>query len=197
MQKFLNTEHEKAYNLMLEKDYQQALKIFDDLIYLFPNEANLLSDRGVIFIHLNKKEEALKDFDQAVFLEDSYGYRYASRAYARDFFGDTEAAIFDYEKAIKLDPEDAVSYNNIGLLQEKLGYKQKAQKNFELADEISKDQKDNLISQPAVLKNEAPKVQEESSIKNKSFFSEFLKVFKSKKQFREFIGFIKKGGKLK
>ena len=197
MQKFLNTEHEKAYNLMLEKDYQQALKIFDDLIYLFPNEANLLSDRGVIFIHLNKKEEALQDFDQAVFLEDSYGYRYASRAYARDFFGDTEAAILDYEKAIKLDPEDAVSHNNIGLLQEKLGYKQKAQKNFELADEISKDQKDNLISPPPVLENEVPKVQEESSIKNKSFFSEFLKVFKSKKQFREFIGFIKKGGKLK
>ena len=197
MQKFLNTEHEKAYNLMLEKDYQQALKIFDDLIYLFPNEANLLSDRGVIFIHLNKKEEALKDFDQAVFLEDSYGYRYASRAYAKDFFGDTEAAILDYEKAIKLDPEDAVSYNNIGLLQEKLGYKKKAQKNFELADEISKEQEDNLIPQPTVLENKVPKVQEESSIKNKSFFSEFLKVFKSKKQFSEFIGFVKKGGKLK
>ena len=197
MQKFINQEHEKAYNLMLEKDYQQALKIFDDLIYLFPNEANLLSDRGVIFIHLNKKEEALKDFDQAVFLENSYGYRYASRAYAKDFFGDTQAAILDYEKAIELDPEDAVSYNNIGLLQEKLGYQQKAQKNFDVADEISKEQEDNLISQPAVLENEAPKVQEESSIKNKSFFSEFLKVFKSKKQFREFIGFIKKGGKLK
>ena len=134
MQKFINQEHEKAYNLMLEKDYQKALKIFDNLIYLFPNDANLFSDRGVIFINLNKKKEALKDFDQAVFLEDSYGYRYASRAYARDFFGDTEAAILDYEKAIKLDPEDAVSYNNIGLLQEKLGYKKKAQKNFELAD---------------------------------------------------------------
>ena len=197
MQKFLNTEHEKAYNLMLEKDYQQALKIFDDLIYLFPNEANLLSDRGVIFIHLNKKEEALQDFDQAVFLEDSYGYRYASRAYARDFFGDTEAAILDYEKAIKLDPEDAVSHNNIGLLQEKLGYKQKAQKNFELADEISKTQEEILNPQQPDLENEVPKVQEESSIKNKSFFSEFLKVFKSKKQFKEFIGFIKKGGKLK
>ena len=197
MQKFLNTEHEKAYNLMLEKDYQQALKIFDDLIYLFPNEANLLSDRGVIFIHLNKKEEALKDFDQAVFLEDSYGYRYASRAYAKDFFGDTEAAILDYEKAIKLDPEDAVSYNNIGLLQEKLGYKQKAQKNFELADEISKEQEDNFIKQTPYTENKAPEIHEESSIKNKSFFSEFLKVFKSKKQFREFIGFIKKGGKLK
>ena len=197
MQKFLNTEHEKAYNLMLEKDYQQALKIFDDLIYLFPNEANLLSDRGVIFIHLNKKEEALKDFDQAVFLENSYGYRYASRAYARDFFGDTEAAILDYEKAIKLDPEDAVSYNNIGLLQEKLGYQQKAQKNYDVADEISKTHEEILIPPPPDLENQEPKVQEESSIKNKSFFSEFLKVFKSKKQFSEFIGFIKKGGKLK
>ena len=197
MQKFINQEHEKAYNLMLEKDYQQALKIFDDLIYLFPNEANLFSDRGVNLIHLKKKEEALQDFDQAVFLEDSYGYRYASRAYARDFFGDTQAAILDYEKAIELDPEDAVSYNNIGLLQEKLGYKQKAQKNFELADEISKTHEEILIPPPPVLENEVPKVQEESSIKNKSFFSEFLKVFKSKKQFREFIVFIKKGGKLK
>ena len=197
MQKFINQEHEKAYNLMLEKDYQQALKIFDDLIYLFPNEANLLSDRGVIFIHQNKKEEALKDFNQAVFLEDSYGYRYASRAYARDFFGDTEAAILDYEKAIKLDPEDAVSYNNIGLLQEKLGYQQKAQKNFEVADAISKNHEEILIPPPPVLENKVPKVQEESRIKNKSFFTEFLKVFKSKKQFKEFIGFIKKGGKLK
>jgi tetratricopeptide (TPR) repeat protein len=197
MQKFLNTEHEKAYNLMLEKNYKQALKIFDDLIYLFPNEANLLSDRGVIFIHQNKKEAALKDFDQAVFLENTYGYRYASRAYARDFFGDTEAAILDYEKAIKLDPEDAVSYNNIGLLQEKLGYKQKAQKNFELADEISKEQEENFIKQTPISENNAPKIKEESGIQKKSFFSEFLKVFKSKKQFKEFIGFIKKGGKLK
>ena len=182
---------------MLEKDYQQALKIFDDLIYLFPNEANLFSDRGVIFIHLNKKEEALKDFDQAVFLDDTYSYRYASRAYARDFFGYTQAAIQDYEKAIELDPEDAVSYNNIGLLQEKLGYQQKAQKNYDVADEISKTHEEILIPPPPDLENQVPKVQEESSIKNKSFFSEFLKVFKSKKQFREFIGFIKKGGKLK
>jgi tetratricopeptide (TPR) repeat protein len=197
MEKFINQEHEKAYNLLLEKDYQQALNIFDDLIYLFPNEANLFSDRGVIFIHQNKKEAALKDFDQAVFLENTYGYRYASRAYARDFFGDTEAAILDYEKAIELDPEDSVSYNNIGLLQEKLGYQQKAQKNYDVADEISKTHEEILIPPPPDLENEVPKVQEESSIKNKSFFSEFLKVFKSKKQFREFIVFIKKGGKLK
>lgn len=197
MQKFLNTEHEKAYNLMLKKDYQQALKIFDNLIYLFPSEANLFSDRGVIFIHLNKKEDALQDFDQAVFLEDAYGYRYASRAYAKDFFGDTSAAILDYEKAIELDPEDAVSYNNIGLLQEKIGYQQKAQKNFEVADAISEIQEENIIPPPSVSENEVPELKEESTIKNKSFFSEFLKVFRSRKQFNEFIGFIKKGGKLK
>lgn len=197
MHKFINKEHEKAYNLMLAKEFHAAREIFDNLIYLFPKEANLFSDRGVNFIHLKKKEEALQDFDEAVFLESSYGYRYASRAYAKDFFGDTGAAILDYQKAIELDREDAVSYNNIGLLQEKLGYKQKAQKNFELADEISKAQDDNLISPPPVLENEEPKVQKESSVKNKSFFSEFSKVFKSKKQFWEFIGFIKKGGKLK
>ena len=66
-----------------------------------------------------------------------------------------------------------------------------------IADEISKEQEEILIPQQPDLENEVTKVQKESSIKNKSFFSEFLKVFKSKKQFREFIGFIKKGGKLK
>ena len=34
---------------------------------------------------------------------------------------DTKGAIADYNKAIELDPEDEISLNNLGLLQEKVG----------------------------------------------------------------------------
>ena len=196
MHKFINEEHEKAYNLMLAKEFHEAQKIFDNLIYLFPKEANLFGDRGVNFIHLKKKEEALKDFDEAVFLESTYGYRYASRAYAKDFFGDTSAAILDYQKAIELDPEDAVSYNNIGLLQEKMGYQQKAKQNFDAADLLAKEQEDK-ITPPSTISEKEEKQPETDNLKKETLFTEFFKVLRSKKQFKEFISFLKKGGKMK
>ena len=46
-------------------------------------------------------------------------------------------AIADYEKAIKLDPEDAVAFNNLGLVEEKLGRKEKAKDYFQKADSLS------------------------------------------------------------
>ena len=46
-------------------------------------------------------------------------------------------AIEDYEKAIELDPEDAVAFNNLGLVEEKLGRKEKAKDYFEKADSLS------------------------------------------------------------
>ena len=44
------------------------------------------------------------------------------------------------KKAIKLDPEDAVAYNNLGLLEEKLGYEEQAKRRFEIADALVKDE---------------------------------------------------------
>jgi tetratricopeptide (TPR) repeat protein len=45
-------------------------------------------------------------------------------------------AIEDYEKAIELDPEDAVSYNNKGLVEEKLGYQERSKSSFSKADDL-------------------------------------------------------------
>ena len=43
----------------------------------------------------------------------------------------------DYEKAIELDPEDAVAFNNLGLVEEKMGRMEKAKDYFEKADSLS------------------------------------------------------------
>jgi len=206
MEKFLNAEHQKAYQLLRDQAYQEALVIFDNLIYLFPEEANLYGDRGVVHIHLNNKAQALSDFDFAVSLEPKYGFRYASRAYAKDYFGDTVAAVYDYEIAVNLDPEDAISVNNLGLLQEKLGHQQKAKANFDKADRLAKmNEAYNDLMQGDNSNNpdseEATKAQDSSenlTLKSseKSIKSEFLKIFSSRAQFKDFLQFVKKGGKI-
>lgn len=202
MQLFINSEHEKAYQLLKNQSFQEALVLFDNLVYLFPEEPNLYSDRGVLHIHLKNKLEALSDFDKAVELDKNYGYRYAARAYAKDFFGDTEAALMDYELAVKLDPEDAISINNLGLLQEKLGYQKKAKENFERADRLAKmnEAYANLMepepSSEHLNKQVEPINTNELSSTKKSIGSEFVKILSSRKQFLEFLKFIRKGGKI-
>ena len=202
MQLFLNSEHEKAYQLLKNQSFQEALVLFDNLVYLFPEEANLYSDRGVLHIHLKNKNEAIADFDKAVELDKNYGYRYAARAYAKDFFGDTEAALVDYELAIALDPEDAISINNLGLLQEKLGYQKKAKANCERADHIAKmnEAYASLMETEQKPKNSTEDLATNNTIESnatkKTLGSEFVKIFSSRKQFLDFLKFVRKGGKI-
>lgn len=203
MEIFLNSEHEKAYQLLKSQLYQEALVLFDNLVYLFPEEANLYSDRGVLQIHLNNKIKALADFDKAVELDVQYGYRYASRAYAKDYFGDTESALVDYELAVKLDPEDAISINNLGLLQEKLGYQKKAKENFERADRLAKmnEAYSELmqIESPTenLIQDKLTSTDKENNEEKATLRSEIAKIFSSRKQFMDFLQFVRKGGKIK
>lgn len=205
---FANPHHESAYQLSKEGKLEAALEEFKKALEQNPYSADIVSDRGVAYIHLNKKEEALADFNRAVEMQPDYSFRYSARAYALDFFGNTEDAVKDYEKAIELDPKDAVAYNNLGMLQEKLGYKKMAEANFERADKLSKIENDFLHLMDELEESEAPKLSE-STIEHKtispeetrdtqvSASGEFKKLFTSKDQFKSFLNFLKNGFRIK
>ena len=48
----------------------------------------------------------------------------------------SHGAIEDYKKALELDPEDAVTWNNLGLLEEQLGYQEQARERYRVSDEL-------------------------------------------------------------
>ena len=58
------------------------------------------------------------------------------RAVCHFHCGDTHGAIADYKKALELDPEDAVTWNNLGLLEEQLGYQEQARERYRVSDEL-------------------------------------------------------------
>lgn len=49
---------------------------------------------------------------------------------------DLDGALADYKKALELDPDDAITWNNLGLLEERMGYQQQAQERFKVSDEL-------------------------------------------------------------
>lgn len=209
---FANKMHEKGHDFLKSGELDKALECYKQALTEHPNNPDIYSDRGVVYLHKKQQVEAINDFNKALELQPEYGFRYAARAYARDFFGDTEGAIADYERAIELDPEDAVSYNNLGMLQEKIGFNKKAKENFERADRLSKMENDLYRVMDELEHSEETNTPERSESKTVehhmidletvreqkiSSYKEFSSIFTSKKQFREFIRFIRNGFRIK
>lgn len=211
---FSNEIHQRAYEAMKAERLDEAVSLFTQALEKNPNDPDILADRGVTYLHLKNKEASYSDFNSALALQPNYSFRYASRGYAKNFFGDIDGAIEDYEKAVELDPEDAVAHNNLGLLLEQKGYKNKAEKRFEQADKLSK-MENELYSVMDELENGSEatleKANEEAPIETtqtvtlidpievhrNSMGQELGKVFTNRNQFKEFLRFIKNGFKIK
>ena len=208
---FANNTHKQADEALKNGDIEKSIELFTKALIESPNDCNIISDRGVAYLHAKQKEKSLADFDLAIKLQPDYGYRYAARAFAKNNFGDIDGAILDYEKAVELDPEDAVGYNNLGLLLEQKGYQKEADDRFKRADKLS-DMEDGLLDVIDNLEEGAsPHIEfeknskegekeadiEQDSKEKKSTKSEFKKVFTSRAQFDEFMAFLKNGFRIK
>lgn len=209
---FTNSKHKQADEALKKGEIDKSILLFTEALNLSPNDCNILSDRAVAFLHKEDKLRSMADFNLAIQLDPEYSYRYASRAFARQHFGDLNGAVEDYQKAVELDPDDAVAHNNLGILLEQQGYQKESQERFARADKLSKmeddlfgvmDEMENKsgdhekaeITEEATI--EETEISEQATEKDPSTSEEMKKVFTSRKQFREFIQFIKNGFKLK
>jgi Tfp pilus assembly protein PilF len=143
---------------------------------------------------LNRNEEALSEFDRAVNLDPKNPYRYSSRAFFKDRTSDLAGAIEDYEIAIALDPEDAVSLNNKGIVEEKLGYIAKSKKSFEKADQligydpqaIKQTESNKFDAGSSPISGEKTKKMDLSY-----YFQTLTSIVQDPKSRRDFVGFLK------
>jgi tetratricopeptide (TPR) repeat protein len=204
---FANDAHQQAVEFMRQGKVDEALSFFHKALSQSPDHTDILGDRGTLYMHMKRKQEALADMNRAVELQPDYAYRYASRAFVRDFFGDTAGAVEDYEIAVKLDPEDSVAMNNLGVLMEKMGYMEAAQKRYEAADQLLEN-KPSMRQKLAELDQGEPTVHPEGvelqpqkqiavSEPGEQKLSIIKSVFTQKSVFVEFLHFIRNGFKIK
>jgi tetratricopeptide (TPR) repeat protein len=124
-----------AFAYQKSKLWEEAMNVWTMLIAAYPDAAEYYVERGVCKFNLRFKH-AIQDFDQAIAMEDDNAYFYSCRAYIRDKIGDSEGAVTDYTKALELDPEDAITLNNLGLAEQKIGYTARARERFKNSDDL-------------------------------------------------------------
>ena len=191
-EKFFLEGKEKQKN----RDFEGALELYLKALEVDSENADWLSETGVALFNLERIKEALVYLNNAADVEPDNSYRYSSRAYVKGALKDYEGAVLDYQKCIELDPDDSIAYNNLGLAQEQLGYYQKAQENFEVADEMEGILRENNISSSESSKGF--QITEKEAVEEKESTLSVLKnVFTQKESFNEFLSFIKNGFKLK
>lgn len=193
-----------ANELVKARDWHAALTAFNEAFKSLADEPDLVHDRAVCLFQVGRKKEALEELNRAVLLQPDYSYRYASRAYIRNAMKDIHGAIDDYKMAIELDPEDAISHNNLGMLEEQLGYRSEADERYRLADELNQMLKERGIDPNSPTENSVntgephadhPHASEEP-VQPSSLKQEISKVITSRDGFRDFIRFIRNGLKL-
>ena len=129
-----------AEQAMERGDWANALTEWKSWWAAAGEHANLdpdaMHDRAVCHFHCGDKGVALDWLNRAADVQPEYSYRYSSRGWMKQASGDTHGAIADYKKALELDPEDAVTWNNLGLLEEQLGYQEQARERYRVSDEL-------------------------------------------------------------
>lgn len=187
------TPKQKDMRLKAESHYESqqwadAERLFHALSEQIEPDGDFLHDRAVCLFQLGRKTEALNLLDRAVGLEPNKGYRYASRAWMRAAMKDVDGAIEDYRKAIEIDPDDAITLNNLGLLEEQYGMRKAAQERFRRADTLSGILREAGVNPPEIEKESDP---DENTKDN--LWAEVKSVFTKPDRRREFLNFLKNG----
>src|SRR5580704_15041819 len=97
-----------------KKQYDAALKNFDEAIRLNPNFAQALNGRGAAYLEAGNYAKAIQDFSTAVQLNSFYSIAYFNRGRAYSKQGDYDRAIEDYNHDLKLVPTHADGFAERG-----------------------------------------------------------------------------------
>lgn len=196
-----HTNFQEGEALYQQKKFREAIMAFTMAIESSPKDAEIYYQRAMAFCHLNNLGEALEDLNQAVKHDPKNPFRYASRAYIKGRAGDTMGGIADYKKAIELDPEDAISENNLGLLEEKMGYEQQSKTRFARADELAERLSvEQFLKEDAAaftyLEDLSTPPPTEVNVKKPGLLFLVGRVFQNKEARKEYLTFIRRGFKL-
>ena len=203
-----------------ENLFDGAIEDFTKAIELNSSNPHYFNQRAICYLNIHKFDLSLFDMNKAVELDPKYAYFYTCRGFLKTKMKDMKGAIEDYETSLELDPKNDITYNNMALALESMGNMTRAQKYYKKGNDVLgynpenrelNEEKTFMVNkgEQEEVKHEEPK--NESKLKdhlneieakkveeNKEAGRKVAKdVFTKKSTFKEFLGFIKNGFKLK
>ena len=96
----------QGFSLLKNKNYPEAIKAFNEVIKIQPNNQYGYFGRGVSYFQLKQYQQAKTDLDKTIELDNSISYAYFFRGVSNSALGDRKNAITDLETAAKLFDKD-------------------------------------------------------------------------------------------
>ncbi len=109
-----NRKVDEGNKLAYAKDYNGAIRLYNEALQLKPNFVMAYNNRGTAYNNLSQYDRALADLDAAIELKPDFAEAYNNRGFAYNHLNQNERAIADYSTAIELKPDFADAYNNRG-----------------------------------------------------------------------------------
>ncbi|MBX9671362.1 MAG: tetratricopeptide repeat protein [Candidatus Obscuribacterales bacterium] len=142
-------KQEENYYTLLERarasygagDKQEALKSYNKLIALKPDESKIYFERGEVNGALGKFENGIKDMDKAITLYPNFTQAMLKKAEFNHQIGNNVSAIANYNQAIKASPSDSIPLVAFGKFNLEIKNYVTARECFEKATRINKNDK--------------------------------------------------------
>ena len=131
-----NQKNKDGLKLYYAKDYDGAIKLFDEALELKPDYAEVYDNRGTCYADLGQHERAIEDFDKAIALNPNF-LVYNNRGCSYFNLEQYEQATQDLDKAIQLMPDFAASYIVRGCSYFKLEQYERAIRDFDKVLELN------------------------------------------------------------
>jgi len=121
--------YDKGRAALAEGDSDEALKLANEALKLYPAEANFHALRGDIRLMGEKFDMAETNYNRAISRRDSFFYYYVQRGLAREAQHRTEDAVRDLERSLDLLPTAPAHYT-LGLIKKERGQTGEAIQHF-------------------------------------------------------------------
>lgn len=153
------TLFESGYELGENDQFDEALKVYTQVLKLKSNFPEALHNRGIIYGKKGRHTNAIQDFDEAIRIRTNYEAAYFNRGIAHLIKGNTTQAISDLTAAIHLNANHEAAYFNRGMAYKAKNQIEKAISDFTEAIRIKPDYS-IAYHQRGILKRKQNKVNE-------------------------------------
>lgn len=107
-----NQKNDAGLRLLYDKDYNGAIKTFNEVLELDPYNYKSYNNRGCIYDYLGQHEKAIKDYSKSIELNSNEFTMYINRGLTYHSMKQYKLAVQDFDKAIQLKPNFYVTYTN-------------------------------------------------------------------------------------
>jgi len=116
--------------------FEEAKKIYEEIIKKNPNNFEVINLLGIIFLQLKKYDEATLLIKKAIKINPNHHALYNNLGVSYKELEQHEEAIKNFKKAIELNPDYAEAYNNLGITLKNTNQHNESYKAYEKAIEL-------------------------------------------------------------